>query len=62
MARAAAGNMPRTMTEYNVYPDIWDRPQEQELNFEYIWHWYVGLVEFYRQAAERGEAILLHLG
>jgi hypothetical protein len=50
------------MAKHNVYPDIWDRTEEAEANFEYIWGWYTALVEFYREAAARGEGMLLHLG
>src|SRR5439155_15847343 len=55
------GYMPELMTEYNVYPDIWDRPERDE-NFEYIWGWYERMVKFYREAAAQGEGMLLHVG
>jgi hypothetical protein len=56
------GYKPELMAEYNVYPGIWDREEEKEENFEYVWQWYQGLVNFYREAAAKGEGMLLHLG
>ena len=37
------------------------RPERDD-NFEYIWTWYDGMVKFYQEAAQHGEAMLLHLG
>jgi hypothetical protein len=56
------GYDPEQMAADCVYPNIWDRSEEVEENFEYIWGWYTGLVDFYREAASNGEAMLLHLG
>ena len=56
------GYTPDLMTKHNVYPNIWDREEEAEENFEYVWQWYEGLVSFYREAADNGEGMLLHLG
>lgn len=56
------GYMPELMAKYNVYPDIWDREDEKEENFEYVWHWYEQLVSFYQAAAADGEGMLLHPG
>jgi hypothetical protein len=55
------GYMPKTMAKVNVYPQIWDRPEEDE-NFEYVSNWYSGMVKFYSTAAEHGDCMLLHLG
>jgi hypothetical protein len=56
------GYVPDLMAKYNVYPDIWDREDEKEENFEYVWQGYEGLVKFYQEAAAKGEGMLLHLG
>jgi hypothetical protein len=56
------GYAPELMAKYNVYPDIWDREEAREENFEYVWQWYEGLVKFYQEAAANGEGMLLHLG
>lgn len=56
-----AGYMPELMAKYNVYPDIWDREEEKEENFEYVWEWYEDLVKFYQEAAANDEGMLLHL-
>jgi hypothetical protein len=56
------GYAPDVMAEQNVYPDIWDRKEDEERNFEYVWQAYEGLTQFYREAAARGEGMLLHLG
>ncbi|MCZ7645724.1 MAG: YfbM family protein [Planctomycetota bacterium] len=56
------GYMPNLMTKHNVYPNIWDREEDYEENFEYVWEWYKGLVEFYQEAAAKGEGMLLHIG
>lgn len=56
------GYIPQLMAQYRVYPDIWDNEDETESNFEYVWGWYEGLVEFYRGAAAAGDGMLLHLG
>ena len=56
------GYTPELMAKYNVYPDIWDREEEWDENFEYVWQWYEGLVRFYQEAAANGEGMLLHLG
>ena len=56
------GYMPELMTEFNIYPGLWDRKEDVEWNFEYVWQWYEGLVRFYREAAAKGEGMLLHLG
>lgn len=60
-AEFRTGYLPELMAEYNVYPEIWDRADELESNFEYVWTWYVRMVEFYRAAAASGEGMLLHL-
>jgi hypothetical protein len=57
----AQGYAPEAMTEAGVYPQIWDRPEAEE-NFQYVWSWFEGMVDFYRQAADAGDAMLLHLG
>lgn len=56
------GYLPEIMAKCHVYPDIWDREEEVEANFEYVWGWYQNLVSFYRVAASQGEGMLLHLG
>jgi hypothetical protein len=56
------GYAPELMAKYNVYPDIWEREEERDANFEYVWQRYEGLVKFYQQAAANGEGMLLHLG
>ena len=55
------GYVPELMANSNVYPDIWDHKEDAEKNFEYVWRWYTGMVEFYRQAATNGEGLLLHV-
>src|SRR6185369_1770631 len=37
---------PEQMTELGVYPDIWDRADEREENFEYVWSYFKALSEF----------------
>jgi hypothetical protein len=54
--------LPEQMASEQVYPDIWDRTDEAEANFEYVWSWYAGMIEFYQAAADSGEGMLLHLG
>ncbi len=55
------GYIPEVMARCGVYPDIWEMPANEE-NFQYVWVWFVGMVEFYREAAALGEGMLLHLG
>jgi hypothetical protein len=57
-----AGYMPDVMAKYNVYPDIWDRSEEAEENFEYLWGWFSAMVKFYQEAAAKGEGMLLYIG
>jgi len=54
--------LPELMAANNVYPDIWGNEVEKERNFEYVWHWYKDMVEFYQAAATSGDGMLLHLG
>ena len=56
------GYMPQKMAENSVYPEIWDRREEQEENFEYVWEWYTEMVSFYSEASDAGDAMLLRLG
>jgi hypothetical protein len=55
------GYDPARMHEEGVYPNIWDEP-DAEANFEYVWAWFKDMVEFYQQAAQAGEGMLLHWG
>jgi len=56
------GYTPEAMAKHGVYPSIWDRVDEREENFEYVWQWYGIMVDHYRQAAAHGEGMLLYLG
>lgn len=51
---------PELMAADDVYPNIWDRADEREANFDYVWQWFAGMVDFYREAAAAGDAVLLH--
>jgi len=53
---------PDLMQEYNVYPDVWDVPDETEWNFEWIREHFHALVDYYKDAAARGNAMLEYLG
>ena len=54
------GFMPELMSEHNVYPDIWDEEDKDGL-FDYVWQHYEHMVQFYRAAADAGDAMLLHI-
>ncbi len=50
--------IPSQLEAAEIYPaGIWE--EEGEEGFEYIAHWYEQLREFYRLAAEQGNAVLL---
>jgi len=50
---------PNRMTEEGVYPDIW---QDDENALEYLLDYFDDLKNFYKKAAERGEAVVTFLG
>jgi hypothetical protein len=52
---------PEAMDEAGVYPGQWAQAGKAESNFEYIWGWFAGLVEFYRDAAAAGEGVFLYI-
>lgn len=53
---------PDLMTEYNVYPGVWDRDDETEWNFQWIQEHFRSMVDYYAEAAANGNAILEYLG
>jgi hypothetical protein len=53
---------PQLMHEYNVYPDVWGRPEEFESNFEWIRQYFRLMVAYYQDAAARGNAMVEYLG
>lgn len=51
---------PEEMTD--VYPlGFWDQTEVAVLNFDYVWAWYSDMVDFYREAAAKGEGVFLYL-
>lgn len=54
--------LPELMQKYNVYPTVWDRRDETESNFEWICEHFHSLVDYYQDAAARGNAMLEYLG
>ena len=53
---------PDLMQEYNVYPEVWDAPEQTEWNFEWIREHFRSMVDYYQDAAGRGNAMLEFIG
>lgn len=53
---------PDLMQEYHIYPDVWDDPDQTEWNFDWIREHFRSMLAYYRDAANRGNAMLEHLG
>jgi len=52
---------PRRMTKLDIYPDIWNRQEEDADNREYLLDYYVRLKEFLKHGAERGFALIVYV-
>jgi hypothetical protein len=50
---------PAAMDAAEIYPQMWERDGEKGL--EYVLDYYSQLVSFYREAADRGDAVLVYL-
>lgn len=53
---------PALMAEYHVYPDVWDREDEAEENFQWIRGYFREMTAYFQQAAAAGNAMLQYLG
>jgi hypothetical protein len=47
------------MTELDIYPSIWNRPEEEEQNREYLLDAYQGLRDFVVAAAADGDQLVV---
>jgi hypothetical protein len=54
-AELASRYSAQALTKAGIYPNIWDREEEDGLG--YLLHHYDALVEFYRNAAKQGHAV-----
>lgn len=50
---------PKALTAADIYPGIWE--QEGDEAFDYLAGYYEDMVDFYKAAAKRGDAVLLYL-
>lgn len=55
------GYLPDQMAKNDVYPEIWDRQEEIEGNYSYLWEYLVSLRDFYAKAASAGDVVLYTL-
>ncbi|GAA4031981.1 hypothetical protein GCM10022409_15300 [Hymenobacter glaciei] len=52
---------PAEMTRLDIYPGIWERPDEAENNFGFLTEAAAGLRGFLRRAATQGQALIIYL-
>jgi len=52
---------PKAMMEAEIYPEIWDRPTEEDDTRAYLTNYYGSLRDFIAGAAGSGEALLVYL-
>lgn len=53
---------PKEMTALDIYPAIWDRPEEEEDTIDYLLSNYEGLQSFLQQSKEHNKGILVYIG
>lgn len=58
-AELRARYVPAQLTAADVYPGIWDRGDDEDL--EYVINYYHTLVQFYTDAAARGDGAVLYI-
>jgi hypothetical protein len=51
----------KAMTAADLYPNIWDRPPDEDDTCEYVTAYYEELREFVMGAANEGEALIVYL-
>jgi hypothetical protein len=51
----------KALTAAQIYPQIWDRPAEEDDTREYVTSYYEELCDFVLAAAAKGEAMLVYL-
>jgi Domain of unknown function (DUF1877) len=52
---------PDTMMRLEIYPNIWDRPRDEDDTLEYLLSYYDSLREFVTGAAELGEGLIVYV-
>lgn len=50
---------PEAMTEERIYPDIWQRKEEREENFQYVAEYFETLRQFVASTAKLGKGIII---
>ncbi|MRW83814.1 DUF1877 family protein [Pseudoduganella sp. FT26W] len=58
-AQLRARYVPEQLTEADIYPSMWDRNDDTDL--DYVIENYLHMATFYRGAAERGDGVLLYI-